>query len=170
MIEPFAISDHKGFSSFFIHEPGSALNTINPEWKKILETENKGRWEDEIHFSDSVLQVETITLDDLIAKHGVPDFIKIDVEGNERKVLSGLSHAVKYISFEVLLPEFFADAIACLDMLMALNENTCFNYAIEEKLMLPKFLSYGEFKTHLSTLSNSHLEIIATTQIEVPAH
>ena len=170
VIEPFAISDHKGVSNFFIHEPGSALNTINAQWKTILETENKGRWEDDIHFSDSVLQVNTITLDDLIAKHGIPEFIKIDVEGNERKVLSGLSHAINYISFEVLLPEFLGDATACMDKLMQLNGNTRFNYAVEEKLMLPNFLSYKEFKRLLSSLTSSHLEVIATTQVQVSGH
>lgn len=163
IIEPFAISDRAGTSNFFIHQPGSALNTINPTWKKIVETENKGRWKEDIQFSESVIPVTTITLDSLIKKHGLPEFIKIDVEGNEKNVLSGLTHSVKYISFEVLLPEFLDDAITCMDMLLQLDQNTRFNYAIEESLELPRFISYEDLKKTLNELPINHFEIIAST-------
>ena len=132
-IEPLAVSDRQGTASLYIHQPGSALNTINPKWKTILETENKGRWNENIIFSGDMITVKTTTLDALIAKHGVPDMIKIDVEGHEKNVLNGLSQPVKFISFEVLLPEFLTDALYCLDRLMVLNEATRFNYAVEEK-------------------------------------
>jgi hypothetical protein len=48
-----------------------------------------------------VTEVPVTTLDALIAAHGVPAFVKIDVEGMEDAVLSGLSRAVSALSFEV---------------------------------------------------------------------
>lgn len=46
------------------------------------------------------IKVKVITLDKLINLYGVPDLIKIDVEGHEYEVLKGLNRKVKKITFE----------------------------------------------------------------------
>ncbi|HMD00769.1 MAG TPA: FkbM family methyltransferase, partial [Ferruginibacter sp.] len=160
-IEPIAVSDQIGTTDLYVHESGSAVNTINPEWKRILEKENNGRWDKPILFSDTSIKVNTTTLDQLIVKHGVPDYIKIDVEGNELNVLKGLSQPVQFISFEVLLPEFRHDALVCIDLIRQLNQHAVFNYAGEEKLVLTSFKEYDEFKSIINELNISHLEILA---------
>lgn len=57
--------------------------------------------------------VEVTTLDSLIDTYGMPDFIKIDVEGHELEVLKGLSRAPRCLSFE-FTPDFQNDVKACL--------------------------------------------------------
>jgi FkbM family methyltransferase len=52
------------------------------------------RWE-------RALDVDVTTLDALIAAHGRPALVKIDVEGMEAEVLAGLSVALPALSFEV---------------------------------------------------------------------
>jgi FkbM family methyltransferase len=49
---------------------------------------------------NGTITVPTITLDHMIDIYGIPDFIKIDTEGHEHKVLAALTHPVKALSFE----------------------------------------------------------------------
>jgi FkbM family methyltransferase len=41
-----------------------------------------------------------VTLDEMVSSYGVPDFIKIDVEGGELDVLKGLTQKTPHICFE----------------------------------------------------------------------
>lgn len=69
---------------------------------------------------DTAQQVQVTTLDRLIAEEGVPRYIKIDVEGYELEVLSGLSQPVDYVSVEYL-PGFPDLTLAVIDRLMQLG-------------------------------------------------
>lgn len=55
------------------------------------------------------INVEVTTLDQLIRTHGRPFYCKIDVEGFEYEVLSGLSSQIPYLSFEFTI-EFLDNA------------------------------------------------------------
>ncbi len=65
--------------------------------------------------------VPVTTLDALIARHGRPDFVKIDVEGLEPAVLAGLGQPVPALSFEYL-PTVKHLAFACIDRLSRLGD------------------------------------------------
>lgn len=77
-----------------------------------------------------------ITLDQLVADYGEPKFIKIDVEGFESEVLSGLSRTVPALSIE-WTPEFPENTRACLRHLMTLGDYE-FNMSWGESMRFSK--------------------------------
>lgn len=70
---------------------------------------------------DREIVVPVTTLDALIASHGVPAFVKVDVEGFEFQVLAGLSMPLPALSFEFTTITRDA-AHNCLERLAALGD------------------------------------------------
>ncbi|MBZ0149614.1 MAG: FkbM family methyltransferase [Pseudorhodoplanes sp.] len=81
-----------------------------------------------------MIRMPVTTLDTLIARHGTPAFIKIDVEGLEADVLAGLTKPVKALSFEFTTIQRDV-AHRCIERCAALGFST-FNAALGESQML----------------------------------
>jgi len=110
------------------------LNTRNPTVATVAKdfiaaADGAPGWQDQV-WDDSVT-VPVTTLDALIASHGAPQFIKIDVEGHEADVLRGLGTAVPALSFEFTTIQRAA-AHACIDLLTGLGRYE-FNLSLGEE-------------------------------------
>jgi hypothetical protein len=70
---------------------------------------------------DREIAIPLVTLEDLIARHGEPQFCKIDVEGSEADVLAGLERPLDAVSFEYI-PVAVDRAAACVARLDQLGD------------------------------------------------
>jgi FkbM family methyltransferase len=81
----------------------SELSSANPDWCAKVQRSSlhwNAHWVGEI-------EVEVTTLDRLAERHGIPSFVKIDVEGFDDRVMRGMSFKPNVLTFEFnrLLPE-----------------------------------------------------------------
>lgn len=107
-------------------EPGEAmlrLNTANPTVATasdafIAAADGAQGWEGQRW--DSTIARPVTTLDALAMRHGLPAFVKIDVEGFEAAVLRGLTRPPRALSFEFTTIQRDV-AHDCLELLRALG-------------------------------------------------
>ncbi len=131
--------------TFFINQKNPTISTLaSLDWRRSMDkaARQKEHWDKEV-------EVSVTTLDALIAEYGLPQFIKIDVEGLEYQVLKGLSQPISCLSFEYITLDLDA-ALKCIDYLSALGPYQ-FNWSEREELKLKssKWLSGGEMITIL---------------------
>ena len=116
-LEPCGVAATSGMSTLHLSTRTPTVSSFAGSWIEEVSTDpgfRRVRW-------DTALPVRMITLDDLIARHGEPQFCKIDVEGFEQEVLSGLSRPLPALSFEYL-PVAVERAIACVERLATLGD------------------------------------------------
>ena len=100
--------------SLFICDCNPGINSINPDWiEKIRHNHYFQKTKREI-------KVRSTTLDKMISVYGIPDIIKLDIEGAESIALSGLSQKCGTILLE-WSEEFFQDTIKCVEILKKLG-------------------------------------------------
>jgi FkbM family methyltransferase len=125
-----AVGQAAGRTQLSISERTPTVTTVADAWREARADEpdfERVRW-------TRTIDVEMTTLDLLIARFGVPRFVKIDVEGSELAVLSGLTDPVAGLSFEYL-PRALDQVRACVDRLATLGDYR-FNYSPGESYEL----------------------------------
>lgn len=129
----------------------SDMSSMSADWIQAIQkaqTLDTSVWERE-------LTVPVVTLDSLIARYGIPKFIKIDVEGLEEEVLQGLSVQPPLLSFE-FNTNFLSSALRCT-RLIAATDRSEFNFAIGEphRLELSQWVDGQELCSALEFLDRS---------------
>ncbi len=147
ILEKKALGGTEGETEMLISN-AHMISSLSPQW--IDAVKKSGRfseyqWKNKQH-------VEITTLDKAIEKNGQPVFIKIDVEGFESEVLSGLSIAVPCLSIE-FTPEYMQNTYQCIDYLETLATYE-FQYSLEESMTfaLSQWVSSEDIKEKLSKL------------------
>jgi FkbM family methyltransferase len=125
-VERLALGPTAGKAVLHVNRANPTVSTRAADF--LAATRGAAGWEGQNW--DATETVAADTLDGLIARHGAPSFIKIDVEGFEPDVLAGLTSPPPALSFEIVTAHRAAGA-AALDRTRALGY-TAFRLSLGE--------------------------------------
>jgi FkbM family methyltransferase len=143
-----AVGPQPGRQTLLVSDAFPTVTTLSQRWTEHVKRDAgfaRVDWNRRV-------EVEVTTLDQLIATHGEPAFVKIDVEGYEPEVLAGLSRPVAALSFEYV-PVSIDVAQASLERVAALGDYV-FNWSPGEthRLASARWLEAGEMRDRLAAL------------------
>lgn len=152
-IENVALSNHTGEDLIYKSDE-TTLSTLSEEFIEVSGSERfkTSTWDK----SDIVM---TDTLDNMIKKHGKPNFIKIDVEGYEKEVLGGLTTPIQMISIE-FTPELLDNSLKCIELIEGLGGSLTYNYVSQENtdFQFKEWVTKEEIINFLSSVTDYVVE------------
>jgi FkbM family methyltransferase len=148
-IEAKAIGGSTGMIEMKINVANPTVSTASDAF--VDAARDAAGWQGQVW--DGAIQVPMTTLDALIAAHGEPAFIKIDVEGFEAEALAGLTRRVRALSFEFTTIQREV-AHACIERCVTLGY-TRFNAAVGESQQLGEWRSAKDLVAWLDALPHA---------------
>jgi FkbM family methyltransferase len=146
----YAVCNNNGNDITFYQANCNVLSTINKDWL----TKDTSRFYNEAY---TEIICKTITIDKLIEQYGLPDLIKIDVEGGEYECITSLSQKVELLCFE-WASEVNDISFKCIDYLFNLGFTQFYIQFSDNYLFRPQNNDFYDISTIKTKLSNTVLK------------
>ena len=143
----YAVCNNNGNDIIFYQAECHVLSTINKDWL----TNVNSRF---YNYPYTEIKCKTITIDKLIEQYGLPDFIKIDVEGGEYECICSLTQKVKLLCFE-WASETNDITLKCIDYLFNLGYKEYYIQKNDDFLFRPQDNDFYDIHTLKIKLSNT---------------
>ena len=139
---------------FYVSVKHPPISTAAIEWVESSRFANN-RDENGIPYEwDQGVDTQTVNIDNLILEYGVPQFIKIDTEGFEDRVIKGLStyHKDMILTFEIA-EELVSVTYSALEYLNSIGYSNVGIVEGDDIATLPvKYHSYDKFKDKMDEI------------------
>jgi FkbM family methyltransferase len=143
----YAVCNNNGNDITFYQAKCDVLSTINKDWL----TKKTSRFYNHPY---TKIICKTITIDKLIEQYGLPDLIKIDVEGGEYECITSLTQKVKLLCFE-WASEVNDINFKCIDYLYNLGYTQFYIQNDDNYLYRPQDNDFYDISTIKTKLSNT---------------
>jgi hypothetical protein len=143
----YAVCDNNGEDITFYHAYTHTLSTINKDWL----TNETSRF---YNYPFTQITCKTITIDKLIQIYGMPELIKIDVEGGEYQCITSLTQKAKMICFE-WASETNHITYKCIQHLSHLGYTQFYLQNEDQYLFRPLHTDFYDIHTILQNLHNT---------------
>ena len=156
-----AVAAAPGEARLLVSERTPTVTTLSADWARRVGADPSFRG---VSWSPGA-RVPVTTLDALVAAHGRPDFVKLDVEGSEGEALAGLSTPVAALSFEYLAAAREV-ALACVERLAALGRYE-YNWSVgeQQRLAAPRWLEPDAIRAVLRGLTAGSGDVYARLEV-----
>lgn len=116
----YAVSNTTLDTVKFYESQGHTLSSLDRRWLEDPRSRFGVNSPLNAYLPNTEITVNAISLDTLIARYGVPDILKVDVEGAENIVLKSLTQKARLLCFE-WASEWNPETFECIDHLSSLG-------------------------------------------------